>query len=83
MLVMFVMKVSCLLLSINHTYFFQLQFLGFSDLAFRMSVYNVTHTVPILTVNTSTKNVLNEIQVLSSIKLLHVSALGCHPQGVF
>ena len=59
MLVMFVTKVSCLLLSINYTYFSQLQFLGFSGLAFRMFLYNVTHTVHILTVNKSTKNVLN------------------------
>lgn len=26
---------------------------------------------------------LNKIQFITSIKLIHVSALGCHPQGVF
>jgi len=76
------MKVSYLLLSINYTYFFQLQFLGFSYLAFRMLVCNVTDKLHILTGNTSIKNTLNEIQVLTCIKLLNISTPGRHSEGV-
>jgi len=28
------------------------------------------------------KNALNKTQFMTSLKLLHVSALGCYPQGV-
>jgi hypothetical protein len=28
-------------------------------------------------------NAINKIQFMTRIKILHVSALGCHPQGVF
>jgi len=43
----------------------------------------VDHTVHILTINISTKNARNKMQIMSSIELLHVSAPGCHPQEDF
>lgn len=40
--------------------------------------YVIIHTANIPTINTSTKNVLNKIQFMKNINLLHVSAPGCH-----
>ena len=47
-----------------------------------------THTMHILTVTISTNectqsNTYHKIQFMASIKLLHVLALRCHPQGVY
>ena len=39
-------------------------------------------TTHFTTLNTSTNNTLTKIQFITSVKLLHVSALGRHPQGV-
>jgi hypothetical protein len=33
-------------------------------------------------INTSTKNVLIKIQLMTNVNLLHVPEPGCHPQGV-
>jgi hypothetical protein len=40
------------------------------------------HTLHIVIINTSTKNSFKTLQFITSIKLLHVSAPECHPQGV-
>jgi hypothetical protein len=41
-----------------------------------------THTVHIFTINTSTKNALNETGFMTGTNLLHVLAPECHPQGL-
>jgi hypothetical protein len=45
--------------------------------------FYITRTVHIFTINMSTKNVLNKIQFMTSVIVLHVSAPGCNPQGIF
>ena len=45
-------------------------------------VVYVTHIAHILINNTSTTNTLTKIQIMANINLLHISELGCHPQGV-
>jgi hypothetical protein len=54
------------------------------------SIYKIIHKsyintrIIIYVMNTSTKkNAINEVQFLTNITFLRVSAPGCHPQGVF
>jgi hypothetical protein len=43
----------------------------------------VIRTVLVVTINSTTENALNKIQLMVNINVLHVSALVCHPQGVY
>jgi hypothetical protein len=42
----------------------------------------ITHTMHIITINTSKKYALNKIKFITGIKLLRVFAPGCHLQEV-
>ena len=44
--------------------------------------FYVIHTVQILVINTSTNSCTQKIHLEKGIKLLHVSAPGCHHQAV-
>jgi hypothetical protein len=44
--------------------------------------FNFTAHFVLILINTSPINAFNTIQFMTNIKLLHVSALECHPQGV-